>query len=382
MRRAGAWWMLIVAGCYAAPAKHQVGEAVHEGDGGQRADAAEGDASVSDADVTGDRDAELEHDAADVEDGGEEAGATCTCADPERPICIEATGACVQCREEGDCAAGEHCMAATGQCVGCLDASHCAGQASASFCDPATHTCTRCRDGMDADCGNVPGLNVCQAGTCVQCAGARRDACGEAAAACSASFACEGCKADADCQRFGKVCEEATGACVACTVDSEAAQCGGKSCNPATHACTQTDRASVDVCSTCVADSECKADHRCIPMNFRGESRGGYCMKRLSSGCRPPFGATLLKRASLSGAAAEDYCGIAEDSTSCEAVVALLMDRSCADGQALRCEAEGAVCGNVSGFTERCSYTCATSSDCPANSPCPLSGTDKYCGRP
>jgi hypothetical protein len=236
---------------------------------------------------------------------------------------------------------------------------------------------------MGADCSNVPGLNVCQAGTCVQCSGTRRDACGETSAACSTSFTCEGCKADADCQRFGKVCAEAKGSCVACTVDSEAAQCGAKSCNPATYACTQTDRASVDVCGKCVADSECKADHRCIPMNFRGESRGGYCMKRLSIGCSRPFAAAPIKRASLSGAAIEDYCGISEGATTCEAVLALLAGRPCADGDASNCGAEGALCGNVNGqIPPRCSYSCETSSDCPANSPCPVAGMDRYCGKP
>lgn len=375
---------MAVAGCYAAPAKHQVGDPSGDLDSGQHIDPVgtdEADASASDDD----RDAEpdLDGDGAEVEeDAHADAGPRCSCTDAAAPICIEATGACVQCRNALDCAPGEHCLVATGQCVGCLDVSHCAGRASASFCEPATNECSGCRDGVDGDCNNVPGLNVCQLGTCVQCAGTRRAACGETAAACGASFSCEGCKADADCQRFSKVCDEATGSCVACTVDSEAAQCGGKSCNPATHACTQTDRASVELCSRCVADSECKPDHRCIPMNFQGASRGGYCMKRVTGGCSPPFGVPI-KRASLSGAAAEDYCGISEGKTSCEAVLALRSDRVCADGQASQCGAEGAVCGNVNHLTPpRCSYACDVSAECPAPFPCPMSGMDKYCGKP
>jgi hypothetical protein len=381
MRRAWGWLVLGLAGCYAVPSQHQVGEPPGEADSGQAVEPIESDGS-DDRDAASELDAGLADAALAGDDAQTEAGPSCSCTDPEAPICIEATALCVQCLEARDCAVGEYCLVATGDCVGCLEASHCAGQASASYCDPAANACTACRDGIDADCSNVPGLGVCQAGTCVQCAGTRRDACGETAAACSTSFKCERCKADADCQRFQKVCDEPTGQCVSCTVDSEATQCGGKSCNPATHTCTQTDRASVDLCSTCVADSECKADHRCIPMNFKGAARGGYCMKRLSSGCSRPFGATLIKRASLSGAAAEDYCGIAEASTSCEAVLALLLDRGCVDGQASQCGAEGAVCGDVSGFTRRCSYTCETSSDCPANSPCPVAGMDRYCGKP
>jgi hypothetical protein len=385
MSRAWGAVVLALAGCYAVPAKHEVGDRLGEVDSGQDIDPAAGDLDAS-ADPDAEPDAEPDLDASDEarEDAQPDTRPACTCADPEQPICIEATGRCVQCRETKDCAAGKHCLAATGQCVGCLDASHCAGKASASFCDPATNACTGCREGVDADCNNVPGLNVCQGRACVQCAGARRDACGEAAPACSASFSCEACKADSDCQRFGKVCDEGKRACVACTIDSEAAQCGNNSCNPATQACTGTDRGSVDLCGRCLADSECKADHRCISMNFQGASRGGFCMKRASNGgCSPPFGAAPIKRASLSGAAAEDYCGIAEAVTSCEAVLALLADRTCPAGQASQCGAEGAVCGNVNHLTPpRCTYVCETSIDCPANSPCPMSGTDKYCGKP
>lgn len=221
-------------------------------------------------------------------------------------------------------------------------------------CSEGTHRCN-----VTATCANTDGGYDCKC----------------------ASVSCEACKADADCQRFGMMCDEAAGTCVACTIDSEAVQCGGKSCNPVTHDCTQTDRASIDVCGRCVADSECKSDHRCIPMNFRGASRGGYCMKPLSSGCSQPFGVPI-KRASLSGAASENYCGINEGSTSCEAVLALLLDRVCADGQASQCGAEGAVCGNVNGLTPpRCSYACEGLIVCPETIPCPLSGTDRYCGK-
>ena len=378
----GWWgWVLVLAGCYAMPSKHQVSEAPTGVEGGQLVEPVENDAG-DDPDAEPALDGGAHPDADAPQDAQVDAGPRCDCTDPEQPICIEATGLCVQCRRPSDCEPGEHCLVATGQCVGCLDSTHCAGRASASFCDPATNVCTGCRDGVDSDCSSVPDLNVCQAGRCVQCAGARRAACGETAAACSASFACEGCKADADCQRFGKVCDEGSGRCVACTVDSEAAQCGGKSCDPAGHVCTQTDRASVELCTPCLADSECKANHRCIPLSFQGAARGGYCMKRVSSGCSEPFGAAPIKRASLSGAASDDYCGLIEDSTSCEAILALLGNRICATGDAAECGAAGAVCGHVNGLTPpRCSYACEVSAQCPTSIPCPVSGSDKYCGK-
>jgi hypothetical protein len=203
----------------------------------------------------------------------------CACS-PAKPICIAATKACVQCtadnecspgafcqtspssslvntcvecRQESDCAVGKHCLVETGQCVGCLAPAHCAALPLTNACDQATHQCRACA--ADAECANTPGRSVCHAGACVQCAGEKRGACGEDQPACNVtSSTCEACKADGDCTRFGKVCDEASAKCVACTPDTEAARCGSKSCNPATFTCTDTTRASVDVCLPCVAD--------------------------------------------------------------------------------------------------------------------------------
>lgn len=333
-------------------------------------------------------------------------GPTCSCT-PARPVCLAASATCVQCaqesdcsggthcqtsptsslvntcvqcRQESDCSGGTHCLVSTGQCVACLNASHCASRAAASACDTTTYQCRPCTS--DNECASVPGLNVCQAGTCVQCAGAKRTACGEDRPACNATtFSCETCKADSDCSRFNKVCDEASARCVACTVDTEAARCGNRSCNPATFACTQTPRGSVEACSPCVADSECMTDHRCIALNFRGEALGGYCLRRepTGSGCAQPY-PIRITRASLSRAPSANYCGFSEERTSCDAIRALLTNKGCPGG-ATECEAEGAVCGTVGTFIQRCSYTCTGSAECPAFAPCPTSGTNLYCGK-
>jgi hypothetical protein len=188
---------------------------------------------------------------------------------------------------------------------------------------------------------------------------------------------------DGDCARFQKVCDEVVGACVGCTIDSEAAQCAGKSCNPATKACTQTALKSVDECHKCTADSEClDANHRCVAMNYQGTARGGYCLRRQSAVCTRPYG-TETTRGSLSGAPIETYCGVDELVTSCEAVLALLMDKGCPSGQASQCEAPGAICGTVGGFPQRCSYGCEASRSCPdvLDLACPTSGNNKFCGK-
>jgi hypothetical protein len=323
------------------------------------------------------QDAQVEFDADALDAGSDDADAGCACSAPT-PKCLPETNRCVACLGDGDCAGGSFCLPATGQCVECLNASHCASRPSASLCDSETQRCVPCRTGMDADCASVSGLNVCNGGTCVQCAADRRTACGEDKAACSGQFMCSACSVDADCQRFGKVCDEANGRCVGCTLDSEKAQCGKKSCNPATKQCTQTDRESVPLCNKCVADSECEAEHRCVELSYAGSSRGGYCLRRAAL-CTPPFQAPPIRRASLSGAPAEDYCGIAEQRTTCEAVLALQAAQTCTD--ATQCNAPGAICASVNRGGNLCTYACDTNVECPSSAPCAGSGSDKYCGR-
>jgi hypothetical protein len=347
-------------GCYLKTPTHD-----GELDGGSE----QSDASSQDAEV------EIDADADNMEDADARA-ATCACSAPTR-ICLPETLRCVECQRDSDCGNGAHCLTASGQCVECLDASHCANRATASVCEPTLHRCSPCR--TDADCSNVDGLRVCNAGSCVQCAGERRSACGEDKPACNAQLTCAVCTADADCQRFGKVCDEASARCVACTLDSEKAQCGTKSCDPMTKQCTQTERASVALCNRCVADSECMADQRCIDLSFAGSPRGGYCMQRISA-CAPPFQAPPLNRVSRSGAALDDYCGIVEQRTSCEAILALQATQSCSE--ASQCNAPGAFCASLNGgIAKTCTYACETNFECPDTIPCRGTGTDKYCGR-
>jgi hypothetical protein len=385
-----------VLGCYAVPATHVVDPEPSEAGEGD-ADAVEDDAGVAPGDAGGSEagasdagrvdggpmDAAPPRDgAADASPGADADASRCDCKDATKPVCIESTTSCVECQEDKHCGGGKKCHVLTGTCVGCLKQSDCAGNAMASACNATSHSCVPCSNGVDSECSDVPDLHVCNAGQCVQCAGDRREACSETKAGCSASNMCEGCKLDADCTRFRKVCDEPAGACVACTPDSETAQCLGKSCNPATKACTQTNVRSVDECGKCTADSECKdADHRCVVMSYQGTQRGGYCMKRTATGCTPPYSVPHTA-GSLSGAAPESYCGFDQTLTSCEAILALLSDKMCAGGDAALCGGPGAVCGTLNTtLTNRCSYGCQASADCPSRFPCPTSGSSRFCGK-
>ncbi len=254
------------------------------------------------------------------------------------------------CEIDADCP-GQVCDA--GDCVDCRDegdATDPGCEAAAPHCDEDTRTCLVC--GSDDDCADP--------------AAAR---CGKGGAS------CDPCDAPDQCAHLSlDLCDDGT--CVECTVGNES-PCGANSCDPATNTCTLTPRASVETCEGCVADSECVADHRCIPMEFAGVARpGGYCLEDAGGGCANPY-RVPVNRTSLSGAPATDYCGINEDLTTCEAVLDLAADAGCAVDD--DCGAEGlndGRCETVNLAANRCTYSCSIALECPVVAPC----DPDYCG--
>jgi hypothetical protein len=190
-----------------------------------------------------------------------------------------------------------------------------------------------------------------------------------------------------------------TGICVQCSVGNETA-CNGKSCNPATNICTTTNVGSLDPCHSCQADSECKGGNlaspttRCVPIMFRGATHGNYCLQRVGSGCTQPYGATITA-GSLSGAAAENYCGINANATTCEALLDLSNSKICTVATDCGCSREttgtcvglgqGGLCqivGSLAGT--HCTIPCDSGPQCLASSPgniCAFDSTAtyKYC---
>jgi hypothetical protein len=248
------------------------------------------------------------------------------------------------------------------------------------LCDATTGDCVACL--VTDDCTATPTTPVCVEGACVACA-ADTDCTTLTAPECdTATHACVACTGNTACTaRTGTtVCDTAGGgACVECTAGDETA-CGANSCNPATRTCTATPRASVRTCGACTADSECLADNRCVPMVFQGTARtGGYCLKRGAAGCVRPYTVPTATRVSLSGTAAEAYCGVDETVTTCEAVLALIDDTVCAVGTDTDCGAADladGLCRTVSLVANRCSYACSAASQCPTSFTC----TAGYCG--
>lgn len=273
-----------------------------------------------------------------------------------------------------------HCDVASMTCVACLETSDCA---SPAVCKTNGHACVACN--TDTECAtNITNRLCATDNTCVECL-ADTDCNGPTEAKCNlTTHQCVPCDSNEQCEGISglSVCDDTdgTGECVECTVTDETA-CSGNSCDPATNECTTTPLASVGTCGRCLADSECaNAEARCVPMTFQGNPReGGYCLRRKgSTDCLLPFG-TLLNAVSLSGVASQDYCGVAQSLTTCEATLDMIAATDCGGDNAV-CgvpNLDDGLCRSVGGFANKCTYACDDASQCSGSRTCTVD--DPYC---
>jgi hypothetical protein len=274
------------------------------------------------------------------EDGGVEAG-PCGICEFETPVC-NVDLQCVPCTADLDDFCTDMalvCKTGAFECVACNANSDC-NDPSAARCDPEQNECEGCE--TEADCIGIEGLPRCEARTCVEC-----------------------------------------------TPGTEEADCNGNSCDPATFMCTGTKVGSLETCEECVADSECGQDgNRCVPMTYDGArypNEGiGFCLKSIDLGgsCANPY-RIVVTRTSLSGAAADDYCGINEDLATCLAVRALLADTPCNPVNADQdCPQPAGLCRELPGMVNRCTYLCSSVVECvtPGSNCGPSGAGGAYCG--
>ncbi|QQR91075.1 MAG: hypothetical protein IPJ88_04910 [Myxococcales bacterium] len=251
----------------------------------------------------------------------------------DKPVCDIPNNTCVECLESAQCMGDDkYCDTASSTCVQCIDSTHCTTP-EAPVCDTTTFTCTGCAE--NADCDGITGKPFCKNETCVEC-----------------------------------------------TVENEDV-CDGNSCNPNTFACTTTKLNDVGTCEPCVTDTECIANHKCVPLLYQDADYGTFCMKLLSAGCAEPYQVPITKRSVLTSEndPPEQFCGISEDLNTCDAMLAF--NKTCTqDGE---CIIDGtptpttaAICRTVNGAPTRCSYLCGDSLQCTVSAPCPNGGG--YCG--
>jgi hypothetical protein len=138
-----------------------------------------------------------------------------------------------------------------------------------------------------------------------------------------------------------------------------------------------------------MADSECGTNEgtvdpnsRCVPMTFNGSAHGtgGYCLQKASVGCTNPFKVNI-NASSLSGASTDDYCGINQTATTCEAILDLFgskvctLEGDCGSGQ-------GGLCKNLAAASAppdlRCTIPCGSDAQCPSGFTC-SGATGGYC---
>lgn len=196
-------------------------------------------------------------------------------------ICDQATGACVGCQTNTDCADSNNkfCDPVTKQCARCLANADCTG--AAKFCHPTELTCVeclthsacpkadggaptvcdpatfRCRGGCFAntdcsgatptcnlatlqcgcttnpDCANNPAAKFCSpAGSCVECLAAPDCTAKDAGFLQCAQNRCVGCLQKADCVADPNLdeCNVTTGKCVECLIDDHCTENPRRTC--------------------------------------------------------------------------------------------------------------------------------------------------------
>ena len=290
----------------------------------------------------------------------------------DTPVCDETSNTCVGCLDDTSCG-GETpaCDTTTNTCVGCIDESHCDGETP--VCNTDTNSCVGCLG--DEQCsGDTPVCDVSKT-TCVGCT--ENATCTDVnASLCGAGQTCGACEMDADCAHLG-LNRCVAGVCTACTTATEEQDCGNNACLP-DGTCGTTPRETLGSCQPCQADNECFADYRCIPMTFGDNAmpHGSFCLKVASTGCEQPY-RVLIDSQSISGAASEEYCGIYQVNTTCEAIDSLRSDTMCSSdddcgAQGLddgRCELVGGALG--------CTISCGNTSQCTAGQTCDIA--EQYC---
>jgi hypothetical protein len=251
---------------------------------------------------------------------------------------------------------------------GAVDANADSGDAASSVCGVCEGEARLCDEGSRA---------------CVACLS--DDDCQDTEAGHCVAGECGICGKDEHCEHFDdahRQCDPADGACVGCSVATEAADCGEFTCDPSTRQCTTVERNTLDPCEPCVSDTQCKSangtESRCVPTNFMGMPHGTYCLSdrttMANDACVSPLGGPVTLT-SVGGVKAS-YCAPNFAVTTCELV--LQFGDTCDDDD--DCGAPGKEDGlcRDEGGTSRCTYGCTFGTDCPTGRSC-VQVSPKYC---
>src|SRR6478736_496486 len=236
------------------------------------------------------------------------------------PVCDTTSNMCVQCVKSPDCKdnAKPVCDAATNTCVQCTKGSECTDSTKPA-CDTGTNSCVECVGNGDCKDSTKPLCDTTGA-HCVACL-KQADCTSPTASACNASV-CTACTTDAECSNIaGKgVCD--AGTCVQCTGKKFAA-CGQDSgtplvCDSLKKTCSKNKQASAGLCKPCVSDAQCENGEVCVLDRYGSPAKdvGYFCHWKkgdVANGAptvcssSPPYAATLAGVTSVDGAVT-DIC--------------------------------------------------------------------------
>lgn len=296
-------------------------------------------------------------------------------------LCSPVTDTCVSCILNGDCSqdrALSRCGNG-GECAVCLIDDDCGGRfGGLQGCLP-NQGCVECTS--DAHCTDTPATPVCklaagggtaEVNTCVQC---ETDSdCTNPAASNCVNNACVPCVANTDCAHLDPngattagglgVCD--TGTCVECTGPQREA-CGTNVCDSLAKTCTNRPAGAAGLCDDCVSDAECSASARCVSQSFDGAPIGNFCVPTPVAGnCdgqRPYVGAASVPTLDSTTPAA--VCVLR--STTCPG----LNDRTNTCDVDADCGADGVADGVCVAFGggNQCTTPCSSENDCAGDCP-------------
>ena len=223
--------------------------------------------------------------------------------DPNDRVCVECIddGDCSADRTRSNCGNGGVCggrtfggsvalngCAADDTCVQCTNSGHCSGATPACKLNndgqaegpAALNTCVECQSNNDC---TDPNASRCEDNECVACVG--NGDCGHLDPNGATTAGGLG------------VC--AAGTCVECTgVQREA--CGTNVCDSLARTCTNRPAGGAETCDSCVSDAECVANSRCVQLVFAAQNQGFFCFPLAAAGscsqrgyAQPLLGATI-----------------------------------------------------------------------------------------
>ena len=264
-----------------------------------------------------------------------------------------AGGTCALCNLDADCSliVGQSACAPGQGCVECTDNAHCASSAGRPFCKTAN---------ISEAAGGLP------ANTCVECV-SNTDCTNPDASQCQ-NNQCVPCSVDAECAHIDStpnaaggtplnVCD--AGSCVQCTGLRREA-CGANVCDSLTRQCTAFAAGGADLCEPCLSDAHCDPDARCILQTLGAQSIGYACFPVQAPGqfACPTRGFAGQATIASMDTPSQDVC--LQRATSCSAYLNYEAGTTCDP------EGDDATCGpsGTCGAMGRCTISCDGISDC------------------